>query len=109
MPNRELLIYIQQKIDLGLTPENVRTILTTNGWKEEEVTQAFQMIKDGVLAVPEKIQKREIIKLKMGAKAAWLVVGGIFIVSAFAIPFFLGILEVTDIKWFISRITTGFK
>ena len=72
MPNRELLIYIQQKIDLGLTPENVRTILVTNGWKEEEVTLAFQMIKDGVLTVPEKSQKREIIKSKMGVRVAWV-------------------------------------
>lgn len=74
MPDPKLLDYIKQKLELGLTQENVRTILVTNGWKEAEVTEALTMIEKGIVPPPSKPSKQYTsIKKEAASGMTWLV------------------------------------
>lgn len=54
MADQQLSDYIKKKIELGLSEENIRTILTTNGWKLPDVNQALDEVVRGIPAVAKK-------------------------------------------------------
>lgn len=44
MVTQQLLDYIKQQLQNGLSRENIKSALTTNGWGENDITQAFSTL-----------------------------------------------------------------
>ncbi len=56
MPNQELLNYINQQLQSGVSPEQIKSALVSSGWKEGDINEAFAELSNPVVSQSQTAQ-----------------------------------------------------